>query len=150
MSYSKHRIVSYVASKSYCIRNYPVRESLFGSRYFLRTPNRLFDDLYCRPWSLILFLKGSTTTSEQLVREQIYWQSPERIQLVIEHFIVLDWCSLYRNSERPSVNLNSLLPRKLVFRLIIGARHFPSRRATGCDWHVEDPPEGVGQSNKLA
>ena len=38
-----------------------------------------------------LSLKGSTTTSEQLVREQICWQSLERIQLVIEHFIVLDF-----------------------------------------------------------
>ena len=91
-----------------------------------------------------LSIKGSATTSEQLVCEQIYRQYPERIQVVIEHFTVLDWYYVYRNSECLTVNLNSWLPRKLVFRLIMGARHFPSRRATGCDCHVEDPPEGCG------
>ena len=32
--------------------------------------------------------------------------------------------------------------------IVFGARHFPSRRATVCDCHRGDPPEGCGQSNK--
>ena len=32
-----------------------------------------------------------------------------------------------------------------VFRLDVGARHFPSRRATVCDCHREYPPGGWGQ-----
>ena len=52
-----------------------------------------------------------------------------------------------KECDRLSVNPISCRVIMIVVSIGIGARHFPSRRANGCDCHRGDPPEGCGQSN---